>query len=64
MDDSVFCKGRKLIRVSIRKIENLGLTPCKCMEDADKVLEKKIAVALEQDQESDNRSPVADQREV
>ena len=58
VEDCVFCKGRKLIPVSIQKIKNLGLKPCKCMENADKVLEKEIAAALE----PDTLSVAADQK--
>ena len=62
IENCVYCKGRKLIPVSIRRIENLGLTPCKCMEHADKVLEKEIAVTKEHNKEQKDYKKVSSEQ--
>lgn len=38
--DCPYCRGAKLIPSTFAKIKNLGLEPCKCVKDSDKVLKK------------------------
>ena len=42
-----YCKGRNLIPATYAKVENIGYSPCRCIENADRASERKDKVEEE-----------------